>query len=199
VTSKVVVKMNKLEGKLDQQVAVVKRQLESFRVHYLEGQKVGSQQASGASYQHQLRATQVGKDTEKNGKIGALLRDSALLDSKDCGSHLAVVDGNLAAASDTAGDLGNDCGSHPGVADGTLAAVCDAAGDVADDGCGSHPALADALVGVSTLAAALSWLMPRGVSALSLQLVTLQATLTLSWLMPRWVSALSLQLYEILT
>jgi hypothetical protein len=43
VTSKVVVKMNKLEGKLDQQVAVVKRQLESFRVHYLEGQKVGSQ------------------------------------------------------------------------------------------------------------------------------------------------------------
>ena len=81
VTSKVVVKMNKLEGKLDQQVAVVKRQLESFRVHYLEGQKVGSQQASEASYQHQLLATQVGKNTEQNGKIAALLRDSALLEN----------------------------------------------------------------------------------------------------------------------
>ena len=34
VTSKVVVKMNKLEEKLDQQVAELKRQSESFRVHY---------------------------------------------------------------------------------------------------------------------------------------------------------------------
>jgi hypothetical protein len=56
VTSKVVAKMNKLEEKVDQQVAMLKRQSESFRVHYLEGQKAAARQASEASRQHQLLA-----------------------------------------------------------------------------------------------------------------------------------------------
>jgi hypothetical protein len=64
VTTKVVSKMNKLEEKLDQQVAVLKRQSESFRVHYLEGQKVAAQEA-----------IQVYKNTEQNGKIVSLLRE----------------------------------------------------------------------------------------------------------------------------
>jgi hypothetical protein len=74
-TSKVVVKMDKLEEKLDQQVAVLKRQSEGFRVHYLEGQKAAARQASEASRQHQLLATQVDKNTEQNGKIVSLLRE----------------------------------------------------------------------------------------------------------------------------
>jgi hypothetical protein len=61
--------------KLDQQVAVLQRQSESFRVHYLEGQKAAAQQASKASRQHQLLATQVDKNTEQNGKIVSLLRE----------------------------------------------------------------------------------------------------------------------------
>jgi hypothetical protein len=77
VTSKVVVKMNKLEEKLDQQVAVLKRQSESFRVHYayLEGQKAAARQASEASDQHQRLATQVDNNTEQNGKTVFLLRE----------------------------------------------------------------------------------------------------------------------------
>jgi hypothetical protein len=74
-TTRVVAKMNKLEVKLDQQVAVLQRQSESFRVHYLEGQKAAAQQASKASRQHQLLATQVDKNTEQNGKIVSLLRE----------------------------------------------------------------------------------------------------------------------------
>jgi hypothetical protein len=74
-TEKVVVKMNKLEEKLDQQVAVLKRQSESFKVNYLEGQKLAVQQASKASHQHQQLATQVYKNTEQNGKIVSLLRE----------------------------------------------------------------------------------------------------------------------------
>jgi hypothetical protein len=56
--------MNKLEVKLDQQVAVLQRQSESFKVHYLEGQRAAAQQANKASHQHQLLATQVNKNTE---------------------------------------------------------------------------------------------------------------------------------------
>ena len=48
-TSKVVVKMNTLEEKVDQQVAMLERQLKGFKVHYLEGQKVVAQQAKEAS------------------------------------------------------------------------------------------------------------------------------------------------------
>jgi hypothetical protein len=59
----------------DQQVAVLKRQSESSRVHYLEGQKVAARQASEASYQHQLLVTQVDKNTEQNGEIVSLLRE----------------------------------------------------------------------------------------------------------------------------
>jgi hypothetical protein len=44
-------------------------------VHYLEGQKAAAQQASEASNQHQLLATQVYKNTEQNGKIVSLLRE----------------------------------------------------------------------------------------------------------------------------
>jgi hypothetical protein len=51
-TSKVVSKMNKLEVKLDQQVVVLRRQSESFKAHYLGGQKAAAQQASKASHQH---------------------------------------------------------------------------------------------------------------------------------------------------
>jgi hypothetical protein len=68
-------KMDKLEEKLDQQVAMLKRQSESFRVHYLEGQKAAARQASEASRQHQLLATQVDSNTEQNGKIAFLLRE----------------------------------------------------------------------------------------------------------------------------
>jgi hypothetical protein len=53
-TTRAVAKMNKLEVKLDQQVAVLQRQSESFRVHYLEGQKAAAQQASKASHQQVL-------------------------------------------------------------------------------------------------------------------------------------------------
>jgi hypothetical protein len=74
-TSKVVVKMDKLEEKLDQQVTVMKRQSEGFRVHYLEGQKAAARQASEASDQHQRLATQVDNNTEQNGKIVFLLRE----------------------------------------------------------------------------------------------------------------------------
>ena len=45
-TTKVVSKMNKLEVKLDQQVAVLQGQSESFKMHYLEGQRAAAQQAS---------------------------------------------------------------------------------------------------------------------------------------------------------
>jgi hypothetical protein len=41
-TTRVVSKMNKLEVKLDQQVAVLKRQSEGFKVHYLEGQRAAA-------------------------------------------------------------------------------------------------------------------------------------------------------------
>ena len=74
-TSKVVMKMDKLEEKLDQQVAMLKRQSESFRVHYLEGQKAAARQASEASRQHQLLSTQVDSNKEQNGKIAFLLRE----------------------------------------------------------------------------------------------------------------------------
>jgi hypothetical protein len=75
VTAKVVGKMNKLEEKFGQQVAVLKRQSESFKVHYLEGQKLAAQQAREASYQHQQLVEQVDKNTEQNGKIVGLLRE----------------------------------------------------------------------------------------------------------------------------
>jgi hypothetical protein len=74
-TTRAVSKMNKLEVKLDQQVEVLKRQSESFKVHYLEGQRAAAQQASEASHQHQLLATQVNKNTEQNGRIVSLLRE----------------------------------------------------------------------------------------------------------------------------
>ena len=63
VTAKVVGKMNRLEEKFGQQVAVLKRQSESFKVHYLEGQKLAAQQAREASYQHQQLVEQVDKNT----------------------------------------------------------------------------------------------------------------------------------------
>ena len=75
VTAKVVGKMNRLEEKFSQQVAVLKRQSESFKVHYLEGQKLAAQQAREASYQHQQLVEQVDKNTEQNGKIVGLLRE----------------------------------------------------------------------------------------------------------------------------
>ena len=74
-TTKVVVKMNTLEEKVDQQVAALERQLKGFKVHYLEGQKVVAQQAKEASYRHQLMVEQVDKNTEQNGKIVGLLRE----------------------------------------------------------------------------------------------------------------------------
>ena len=74
-TTKVVVKMNTLEEKVDQQVAMLERQLKGFKVHYLEGQKVVAQQAKEVSYRHQLMVEQVDKNTEQNGKIVGLLRE----------------------------------------------------------------------------------------------------------------------------
>jgi hypothetical protein len=71
----VVIKMNTLEEKFDQQVAVLERQSKSFKVHYLEGQKVAVQQAREASYQHQQMVDQVDKNTEQNGRIVSLLRE----------------------------------------------------------------------------------------------------------------------------
>jgi hypothetical protein len=74
-TSKVVVKMNTLEEKVDQQVAMLERQLKGFKVHYLEGQKVVAQQAKEVTYRHQRMVEQVDKNTEQNGKIVGLLRE----------------------------------------------------------------------------------------------------------------------------
>jgi hypothetical protein len=48
-TTKVVIKMNKLEEKLDQQVSVLRNQSEGFKVHYLSGQKAAAQPAGEQS------------------------------------------------------------------------------------------------------------------------------------------------------